>query len=249
MQAIKHNNIITRNWVVVGSTMSQSSTWGFDRIRLYYPTDYTEVACFSLDEYNNNFAYLDNRSVISQNATPTYGSYRFSTTNDFEHDFSFDLSSSPTNEQTIIAIRGIQSTAEFQQIYAWPTGYSASFGRNADLYEWDFSRINPGVTVGGVATSIIMRDNPNLAILRWTDHTIPKKLVAASMQFQNCNLNDSMVTNLLDWTDAGGVSNGTLDYSGNPGTPFERCWEQWNNLIGKGWTITGNQPSGTNPQA
>lgn len=228
------------NFIFFAKTISSSASWGFDRFRLYNPSWHTRIGLYSNADFSAN-SYLRSDGKLAIDKAPTYGSKVFSTTNGFEHDFSFDLSSNTANEQVVVCIQGRPTGSEFQQVYTFPTGYSATYARDADIVQWDFSVVNPLANVGGADTSMFF-DNQPLDSLFWFDSTTTPKIFAKTLRFQNCLLGGAMIDNILIWTDAGGVSNGTLNYSGNTGVPTNASKTAYDNLISKGWTITGTAP-------
>jgi hypothetical protein len=228
------------NYIWFAKTTSNSSTWGFDRFRLYYPNWGTRIGLYSMEDFNAN-AYQKANGQWVLDVAPTYGSKVFSTTNGFEHDFSFDLSFNTSNAQIAIAIQSIPLGSEFQQVYSYPTGYGATYNKDADIVQWDFSVVNTGVNVGASATSMFFENQP-LDALFWFDTTRTPKIFAKTLRFQNCLLIDVMLDKIINWTDAGGVTNGNLNYSGNPQAPTNASRAAYDNLINKGWTITGTAP-------
>jgi len=239
---------LRKRWFLIGTTYSQNSAWAFDRLRLYYPKWFTKFGLFSYDDFWNNSKILDDGRATTNKQEPTYGQQLFTSDLAFEHDFTFDLSFNVASNVILICIYGIPPASAFQQIYCYPTGYSASRNKNSEIYDWDFSIVNTKANVGGVDTSIRFNNQP-LEILRWYNNNTTPALYAKSLIFNNCRLNGSQKTRLLMWADAGGTLNGTLNYSASFFTepPFDYTWANWNNLKSKGWVIIGEDPAGVNP--
>lgn len=228
------------NWRRIGYTISESATWGFDRFRLYYPNYGTRIGLFSIGDVAAH-QLTDANGQQYMNRQPTYGSKLFSSTNAYEHDFSFDLSFNTAKNAIYIYIQSKPTTAEFQQVYSFPTGYGATYNKNAEIGAWDFSVVNTGVNVGASDTSMFFENQP-LANVMWLDTSRTPAIYAKTLRFQNSQLRAVDIDNILIWTDTGGVSNGTLDYSGNPNVPTNASKTAYDNLISKGWTITGTAP-------
>ncbi len=241
-EAILVTDLEEGNWFALGYTKSNSANWGFDRFRIYTSKWYTRVGVFSYTDYVNNGVVDPNGQIRIINKVPTYGSKVFASNGSFEHDFFFDLSANVNNDQLAIAICGLPTDYEVQQIYATPRGYSASTGRSAELTSWLFSTVNCTLLGGGVTSSLVFRNNTAFTELLWNDNTRTPKLFAKSMEFQNCGLVTFELDKLITWTDAGGQINGTLNYSGNPNNPSANSKTAYDNLINKGWTITGTPP-------
>jgi len=223
-------------WNFLGYTRSNSSAWGFDRFRLFHPNGNTKIA---LVDY---ISYISNQNLIN----PTYGIQKFHsgggwTTDSFEHDFTFDLSGNVNNDLIMIFISGIPDGAEFQQIYASPTGFSKTRGKNADLYSWDFKNGNTGINVGGFETSIRMdSQTTGLRGLGLDENT---KLYATTLKFDDNDLSDFYELDyLIIAADNGGQSNGNLNYSNIGQIPSNASRAAYDSLISRGWTITGTPP-------
>jgi hypothetical protein len=236
---------LRRVWRYVGATRSNSASWAFDRLRLYYPDWFTKIGLFAGD--HSDFYQTENGNIILR-GEPEFGSQRFTSDNAFEHDFTFDLSSNTNNDLISIAISGIPKNADFQQIYCSPTGYSATRSKNAQIADWDFSIINTGVNVGGVNTSIFFDNQPDLSgsssgnVLSWLDTSRTPVFYAKTLRFQNSNFYYDQIDKIIIWTERGGLSNGNLNYSGNLDNPSVASRAAYDALISRGWTITGNAP-------
>jgi hypothetical protein len=255
MQAIKHlSSGLDLSWEIVGTTPHDvnNTAWGFDRWRLYYPENTmvalarAQTACDNTELYydeSTGRAYYIGGEVYQPQLFHSGGGW----TNDvFEHDFTFDLSAIPTadpNEEytteLYILIKNIPEEAEFQQIYATPTGYGATRGKNANIISWDFNLFGVGENVGGSSTSILFGGQP-LDYFFLVTSTFPIK--AKTIDFSNCQFDGAELDELLQCVDLGGVSNGTLKYNGNLDPPSANGRPYYDNLISRGWTITGTPP-------
>jgi hypothetical protein len=241
MQAIKMMGRECNNrWYIIAQVVGQGNTaWALDRWRLYYPKATTKVGIY----YDLNSYSSENGKQYKMETPDLVAPFHAGggwTTDTFEHDFTFDLSADTAN--CYLAIKCIPDTAEFQQIYAGPSGYGASRGKNANLFSWDFSIVNTGTFVGGADTSLIFKDQSSFQLLEWKDVTTTPTLYAKNLFFQNCNIDQANLDKLIIWTERGGISTGTLNYSGNSGIPSNASKAAYDALIARGWTITGTAP-------
>lgn len=69
-------------------------------------------------------------------------------------------------------------------------------------------------------------------------------LNATTLNINNNNLSATVIDNIINQLDTNGVSNGFLNYSNQQGgqVPTSASYTAYNNLITKGWTITGTAP-------
>ena len=204
-------------YFLLGRTNSSSSTWGFDRFRLYTPTQNTKVR---IKDHLGNI--VDTQS--------------FSTTNSFEHDFSFNLSGNTGNAEWEIYIGGVPDNSQFAQVYAYPTGWSATRGLDADITYWNLNVVNPRNN-GGTEGYLRLNNQPLTNIDGATG------ILAKYVYLQNCLLISSVIDDVIIGCDNNGQTSGTLDYSNNPGSPTTTSLTAHNNLISKGWAITGPTPA------
>lgn len=241
MQAIKQSALRCNNrWYIVGQIVGQGNTaWALDRWRLYYPKATTQVGIF----YDFGTVSSDNGrqyKMITPDLVAPFHAGGGWTTSTYEHDFTFDLSADTAN--CYLAIKCIPSTAGFQQIYAGASGYGASRGKNANMFSWDFSIVNTVANIGGADSSLIFKNQSSFQVLDWKDNLTTPTLYAKTLLFENCNINQANLDKLIIWTERGGISNGTLNYSGNPGIPSNASKAAYDALIARGWTITGTAP-------
>jgi hypothetical protein len=241
MQAVKVMKRECNNrWYIVGQIVGQgNAAWALDRWRLYYPKSTTQVGVF----FDYTGVYGDNGKPYKITTPDVLAPFHAGggwTTSTYEHDFTFDLSATTSN--SYLAIKCIPGSSEFQQIYAGISGYGASRGKKANMFTWDFSIVNTGTNVGGADTSLIFKDQSEFMMLEWRDTLTTPTLYAKTLLFQNCNIGTEDLDKLIIWTERGGVSNGTLDYSGNRGIPSNASRAAYDALIARGWSITGTPP-------
>ncbi|WP_300440742.1 hypothetical protein [Christiangramia sp.] len=200
-------------------TNSSSADWGFDRFRLFYPKWHTKVQVRRPDG-----------SIL--------GTKLFNTQDSFEHDFSFNLSENTGNEEYSVYIAGVPEGQDFNQLYAWPSGFSASFGRDADLTYLDLTYVNIKFST---TTGRIRAQNQPLTKL-----ITPSLLDCAEVRFPNCQLGAEDLADLIIAIHASGINGGILDYSNNLAAPAGRCLTQFNDLKDvntRNWAVTGATPS------
>jgi hypothetical protein len=206
------------NFRLFAKTISSSAAWGFDRFRLFTSKWHTKI----------QVRRLDGSVVATQSFAPDGA---------FEHTFSFDLSGNVTNEEYSVYIAGVAVGQNFNQAYAWPTGYSATTGKNAELTYWDFSQVN--IVFSGTTGRIRFENNPIAAMAGLN------LLAASEVNFANCQLDAETLADAIIGLDNSGISNGTFTYSGNLAAPAERALAAYNNLKDvKAWVMNGEVPVG-----
>lgn len=217
-------------WRWFAITRSNQAAWAFDRLRLYTPKWHTKVAVFkNVSSYATNTGEVFNGELVDIQP--------FNSVGDFEHDFTFDLSFNINNDRLYICITGIPENAKFSQVYAYPTGYSGTRGKNAELEEWHFNMINPEVGADTSGNAYLRFENQTIKNL-----VIPSYIRASNINLQNNNLQSEGIDEVLISLDNYGLSNGNLDYSNNSGNPTVASRSAYDSLISKGWTITGTAP-------
>lgn len=247
-------------WVIVGTTHSRSSTWYFDRWRLYYPEG-MRIGIITIEDLDicaevPNYITKDGKMIYT-GSNPVKQDTLFHsgggwTTSTYEHDFSLDLSNITTeNPSLYIVVSMPPATSSFQQIYANPTGYGATRNSNALIAAWDFSNFSVAQNVGGADGSIIFSNQPIQAI-DWLNENTTPKLLAKTIWFDGAKLEDVQINNLINYTDVGQVTNGSMkyqdclyDYGGvaeGISRPTIASRSAYDSLIAKGWTITGTPP-------
>lgn len=207
---------LNSNFRLFCKTVSKSANWGFDRFRCYSPKWHTLI------------------QVRRPNGT-VVDTQEFSSTNNFEHDFSFDLSENINNDEYSVYIAGVPASAQFNQAYAYPTGYSATTGKNAELTYWDFSEVN--IVQSGASEGRIRFENNPITSLGGV-----LLLEAIEVNVSNCNLDAETLADMLIGLDNSEKTDGTFIYSGNSEPPAERAQGAWDSLSAKNWTLTGDEP-------
>ncbi len=248
-----------RVWHSLCVTTSNSPSWGFDRLRLYYPTNDTYVTAFPMRSdsnfnlpqhslFNGHFqtSFQGDRGVALRAPYKYITSpQRFSSTNGYEHTFSLDLSWNTNNEYVVIGITGVPLDAYVQQVYATPTGFSATTGKNAQLESYMFFPMIMQENVGGATTSIKMAGQ-NLNRL----YTRGGVLGAKSIEIQNTLLDRYTLANVMQEAVNIGILNGYLNYTGSKGhnewtagtSGGYNAQLNYDTLISRGWQIIGIRP-------
>lgn len=210
------------NFRLFCKTNSSSASWGFDRFRLFNPKWHTKIQVRRPDG-----------SIVATKD--------FSTALSFEHNFSFNLSENTTNQEYSVYIAGVPEGAQINQVYAWPSGYGASTGKDADITFWDFSQANvfPDSTSGRLRFQ-----NQPLHTLIFNEVGGQKVLNCDEVRFPNCQLNAETLADLIIAVNNSGITGGSLEYQGNLAPPAERALSAYNNLKDvKAWSITGDAPN------
>ena len=123
-------------WRVFAETNSTQSAWAFDRFRIGSPSTAIEIAVFEDNQLvsgdfgaNGSNEYGDFPVILNTSTAKALDVQPFSQKSNFEHSFTFDLSASTGKKY--IAIRNMAGIC--YQMYAYPTGYSATRNKNAEL--------------------------------------------------------------------------------------------------------------------
>jgi len=226
MQAIKQSSLLNP-WYQFAITSSLSTAWAFDRLRLYTANTNTKVGIFQPGAVNidtQGRTVLLKENLLLQQPFHSGGGW---TTDEFEHDFTFDLSNIGGNLR--VAISGVPEGAAFTQVYSNPTGYGATRGKDAKIYFWYFGGYNP--------TNFLRLENQPLSYIYLDNSNIVNALY---VRVDGTNIYDTHLDKLLIGLNNNGKSNGTLNYSGRTATVGGRA--AYDSLISKNWTITGTAP-------
>jgi hypothetical protein len=244
-------------WYLLCTTESTSSSWAFDRFRLYYPNELM-VAFITIqeigvvcDEENPPMLGVNSEGRIEYFGGVVRQPQKFHkgggwTADTFEHDFTFDLTHGEGVSYILIGQK--EETAQFQQIYTYPTGWGATRGKDAQIKEWFFKEACPVETVGGADGTIRFNNQPIEDI--WMDAETPDPITAKVINFDGSSLTNTGLDQLLQSADLGGVSGGTLTYldakdpvhTFNLSEPRAASRVYYDNLKSKAWTINGREP-------
>lgn len=217
MNAALVHSELNFNWRLFCKTVSKSPNWGFDRFRIYGNSWSTRI----------QVRRPDGTVVDTQYFSSNYG---------FEHDFSFDLSENVNNAEYEVYIAGVPASATTEQVYAYPTGYGGTTGKNAEISYWDLSQVSP--EKNGANIGRLRLENQPLTLIDGAAN-----IKAGEIKLQNCQLGAENLADLIIGVDNSGVLNGTFDYSSNSAAPAGRALGAYNNLKNnEGWTLTGEVP-------
>lgn len=235
MQAIKQSRLESP-WRYLVKTNSKSSTWAFDRLRLYDSGD-TEVGIFENANFKTSrvgeLKYVVGNPIDIQ---------RFSSTGGFEHDFTFDLSS--TTGLVTLAFRKKPSNANWQQMYCYPTGFAGTRGKNASILEINFMEFNPK-TNGGDIGRLRVENNP-FQVAYTGYYPIPiyaKEIRMNNPVYLGTVLSNKTIEKLIKGVYLSGNTGGVFDYGGQLAP--ENCLSEFNELKNnRGWNFY-NSPTPT----
>ncbi len=126
---------LNSDWAVFAETDSTQSTWAFDRFRIGGINPEAQIAVFedlamSTEDFEvgyNEYGYFPTIKKSSENKALDIQA--FAPSGEFEHTFTFDFSG--TSGKKYIAIK--KASGVCYQMYAYPTGYSATRNKNAEL--------------------------------------------------------------------------------------------------------------------
>jgi hypothetical protein len=243
---IRRKKKLDTTWIFLGYIDSDSPTWSFDSLKMYYPHSTTKLGVFTTDE-SDLYGGIDSkgRATIEYDS-PTYGQQVMSAGNAPQHTVSFDLSANTAtgiDKWITVGIKGLPDTAKIQEIFGDNTGLAGTKGINSKFLYFNLGAINTAPSADGQETSLIFSNNVQLQQLDY--YTNRKKAIyATTVKFNNCDLDSTNLDNLIKWVDAGGMSNGTLDYSAqvSGGVPTNVSKAAYDALVARGWTITGTAP-------
>jgi hypothetical protein len=222
----------TAGYVLVGRTNSNLSEWAFNRLRMYENSTTAEV----------QLRWKDTLDVIDTQPFHTGGGWTEGVAGSWEHDFLFDLSMNTNNDEIDIMMRGLATNPQaYTEAYFYDTGYSASRPIFSSITYWDFNYFNP-VNDGNSTHGYFLAKNNPLGTLLGAELTN-----VIQMQIENCNLDSATIDKLMIALDQGGFTGGSFTYIGNPGAPTAAVKQNYDNLISKGWSLTGLAPPGDFP--
>lgn len=210
-------------YVLIGKTISNSSGWAFDRLRMYSNSLTARVA----------LTWGDGTVIDIQ---------PFSTTGDFEHDFLFDLSSNVDKEEILILLKGASlDKQDYTEVYMYPTGFDATRGKNAEITYWDLNYYNP-INDGHSSQGYFEAKGQPLNTIVGAEH-----FASILVNITNCNVDSKTIDKTMISLDRIGQLGGTFQYLGNTGAPTGAVLENYNNLVAKGWNIEGIAPPAPYP--
>lgn len=223
-----------QNWSVFAETNSVQSAWAFDRFRIGSPSTAIEVAVFEDSELvsgdfgaNGNNEYGDFPVILNGSTNKALDVQPFSQNANFEHSFTFDLSASAGKKY--IAIRNMAGIC--YQVYAYPTNYSATRNKNAELTKFYAAALGDVREWNGSIGRIrldnqVMEDNPfgNWLVSHAKEMRLDNTTFAAGEH----------VNTALSCFDVSGETGGTFTFTGltHSNQPA------YDSLIAKNWTLT-----------
>ena len=124
-------------------------------------------------------------------------------------------------------------------------------GSNTNLEQINLQNSNTA-TPNALTLNIV--SNSALEVLNFTNHNITNLLFSNNPLINNIDLSgndlpDAEIDDLLNEVNSYGTSNGTINYSSQTGGGVPTAvgsGTAYNNLISRGWTLTGASPFGTN---
>lgn len=240
----------TEKWYIVAATNSTNSAMAFDRLRMSNnsgievgiipPTTTTTQSTLGLDALGDYFTIP--KGIVEQ-IQPFHAGGGWTSTPD-EHDFSFDCSnfdySTSAGNTATIVIRGQKISSIVWQLYAYPTGYSATRNKNAQLVVLDYSTMRTGNVSGQIARLRLTNQSgcfPYEYFL--TGQSAPIRAKEVRMEGTGGSAMDFMFQQLVD----GGEVGGTLSYTANDRPGNQIAENNYDTLISRNWSITGGRPS------
>ncbi|WP_417885342.1 hypothetical protein [Zunongwangia sp.] len=221
------------DWMVFAETNSVQSAWAFDRFRIGGINPEAQIAVFEDSEMiAEDFGIVNNQygdfPTINHSAKDkALDIQSFAPSGESEHTFTFDLSG--TSGKKYIVIK--KASGVCYQMYAYPTGYSATRNKNAELTKFYAAALGDvrewNNSIGRIRLdNQIMEDNP---FGNWI------KSHAKEMRLDNTTFAaGEHVNTALDVLDASEETNGEFTFTGltHSNQPA------FDSLINKMWTLT-----------
>jgi len=251
MQAIKQSSLPNKpKWYYIGTTLSQSSTMAFDRLRISNssnlqvgiipPSTLVPTGSdYNIKEDEAGQYIFDSSNIIEQQQ-PFYTGGGWTGSAD-EHDFSFDCSSyvygGSNFDSAAIFVKGWSLANVVWQLYAFPTGFGGTRNKNAELQTifLETLRMND---VGSQISRLRLTNQPINMLAANTDLTTFR---AKEVRLEGTDV--STVRSILKFLVRGNATGGTLSYdvADRPTDTFSR--DYYDTLINRIWVITGGRPT------
>ena len=211
-----------------------------DILNLLLPT--SAIAFGGINFNNCDFNGVDNSSPYLQVTFPLA---------------SPDLSTQGLNGDSTIENTSFSQTQFYRILFTsdWNgSGYpltDLNVTNNVELEQINLQNSN---TATPNALNLNVSNNTILEVLNFTNHNVVSAIVNNNPLINNIDLSgndlpDSEIDNILNEVNSYGTSNGTINYSNQTGGGVPTAigsGTAYNNLIARGWTLTGANPFGTN---
>jgi hypothetical protein len=249
MQAIKHiGRPSPPKWYLLCDTTSLSASMAFDRLRMTN-TEGVEVGIINPSSgtggnygiYQDSVGIYTDPSIPVEQIQPFHSGGGWTTLQD-EHDFSFDCSGfqygNGNADSAIILIRNISENNLFWQMYANPTGYSATRGKSAELILLYLDTVRIG-DEGGDIGRIRLENQPVFPYVHAAD---PTTMGAKEIRLEGVG-NTYIVAKMLRLAALSGKTDGTMSYDtiSRPDGQ-QQAQDDYDTLASRNWSITGGRP-------
>jgi hypothetical protein len=252
MQAVKMMSNRPK-WYYLAATKSTSTAMAFDRLRLSNMAG-VEVGIVPPQPLNQTSIGLGQDSLGAYLTGSVYGKVQqiqpFQagggwTSSSDEHDFSFDCSSfaygNGNDDGAAIVIRNIDETNIFWQLYAYPTGFGGTRGKNAELITIVYETLKIA-TVGSQLGRLRLTNQ-----IVWPFHlasggaTLPIHAKEVRMEGTGVIFVEDMFRSLV----LSGETGGTFSYTEaeRPKNGNQQPIDDYVTLTSRSWSITGGAPT------
>jgi hypothetical protein len=220
-------------------TRSSKANWCFHRFRLF---GLTQNADGSTPGTFVQARKADGTIIDTQ----LFRSANYSWGQAYEHSFLFDLSFNTAKDEIEIYIGGV-GDGKFDQLYAvyahagsavrWAEDPAASGMSNAELSYINFAFMKFSNGYPSTTASIVYIENQSSPM------TVagPNQFHGHRLDIRNNGVSSAEIDQIIIGCDTQGRSNAYLSYEGNS-DPTNASRAAYDNLINRGWTITGNAP-------
>ena len=222
------------DWQIFAYFYSNSPNFEFEKFSIAGNSNITEVAIFDSPNFSNpelgQGANEDGIYLTFDKDTTSYLSKKkFSQGNNYDASFSFDLSDNVDLNEMVIAIRNIPEDAKC---------YDLTTGDNAKI-SGIFTAALP-IGASAIYNAKLDLSEAKQAGFLHDEYTYKLDVKELYINDMEETTSPTYIDDILLLLDNNGISNGTLNYSNSGYMPSTMT--NYNNLINKGWTITGETP-------
>jgi hypothetical protein len=240
-------------WYYLAGTKSTSAAMAFDRLRLSNLAG-VEVGIVPPQPLNQTSIGLGQDSLgvyltgsvydKVQQIQPFQAGGGWTSSSD-EHDFSFDCSSfaygNGNDDAAAIVIKNIDETNIFWQLYAYPTGFGGTRGKNAELVTVVYETLKIATVGSEIGRLRLTNQIPWAYHTMTSEGTFPIHAKEVRMEGTSVFFVQDMFRSLV----LAGETSGTFSYteSERPKSGNQQAIDDYNTLISRSWSITGGAPT------
>lgn len=250
MQAIKHmGRPVEAPWYVLCTLGNQTdAAWYFDRFRISGDTSKIKIGIIK-DTMSSNGTENTPEGLIIKDTSRIVDIQPFHsgggwTAASYEHDFSFNLTGGTAGIMPAIVIQNLDyPNNKIYQVYASPTGYSATRNKFSDIDYWDYrigriTYLYASETGSSSEMGRLRADN---------NYMFPYEMIAGyslgNLEAQEVDLDGvskDTVHHIMTMLVNSNLTDGTLNYTATLDAGY---YDEYNTLISRNWIINGPVPS------